>query len=211
MGSVFLEVCPDGQYPSETEFLILHVLLFSEGVRLHSLSPPPFPIHGEPLVCNRYSANSAHFWRMNTNQSRFHHPAITVTASALIPITRDIQAPPVMNLMSNPHGALKHWQTRKLRPTSYSLCPKLPKWGWKAGLPKARGLSPHCLLRTPPPPLVVLQPISQTAPVPVCSCGMVFRAQRISRQLGFPRDVSRGYRLFINAPGSFPLLAFIDK
>lgn len=48
MGSVFLEVCPAGQYPSETELLILHVLLFSEGVRLHSLSPPPFPIHGEP-------------------------------------------------------------------------------------------------------------------------------------------------------------------
>lgn len=37
----------------------------------------------------------------------------------------------------------------------------------------------------------------------VCSRGMVFRAQIISRQLGFPRNVSRGYSLFINAPWAF--------
>lgn len=77
MGSVSFEVHPAGQYRSETELLFLHVLLFSEGMCLHSLPPPPLPVHGKPLVCNRYSANSAHFWRMNTDQSRFpssrHH------------------------------------------------------------------------------------------------------------------------------------------
>ena len=46
-----------------------------------------------------------------------HHPAIPVTASALIPVTRDVQAPPVMNLISNLHGALKGWQMMKLRPS----------------------------------------------------------------------------------------------
>lgn len=54
-----------------------------------------------------------------------------------------------------------------------------------------------------PPPLEALQPISQMALGARLFWGKVSRGQRISRRLDFPRDVSRGYGLFINGPWAF--------
>lgn len=50
------------------------------------------------------------------------------------------------------------------------------------------------------------QPFPRQLLALVCSRGMVFRDQSISRQLGFPRDVSGGCSLFMNGPWalSFP-------